>query len=81
MSRADVLRGDEELEALAGWPQRYLAKGEVRAWFNGLLSDGTVLDEGTYGLRVRALRVFGDEEREEDWDVVATVEFGNKYKV
>jgi hypothetical protein len=78
--RADVLRGDEELGALAGWPQRYLKRGEARAWINGLLADGTVLEEGRYSLRVKALRIFGDEDQEEDWDVVRTADFGIRYK-
>jgi subtilisin family serine protease len=81
MLLAEVLRGDEELGALAGWPQMYLARGEVRAWMNGLLADGRVLEEGSYSLRVKALRIFGDEDREGDWDVVRTAEFGIKYEV
>jgi hypothetical protein len=59
----------------------YLARGEVRAWMNGLLADGRVLEEGSYSLRVKALRIFGDEDREGDWDVVRTAEFGIKYEV
>jgi hypothetical protein len=79
MLRADVLRGKEELGALAGWPLTYVARAEKRAWVNGLLADGTVLEEGEYRLRVQALRIFGNENEEEDWDVVETVAFGLKY--
>ncbi|KAH5463519.1 hypothetical protein HBI31_213750 [Parastagonospora nodorum] len=77
--RADVLRGDEELGALAGWPPTFVARFERRAWINGLLSNGKVMEEGTYRLRVQALRIFGDESKKEDWDVVETVPFGIKY--
>jgi hypothetical protein len=35
---------------------------------------------GRHSLRVMALRVFGDEERKEDWDFVRTVEFNLAYK-
>jgi hypothetical protein len=54
-------------------------EGEMRAWFHGLLADGNVVGEGSVVLRVKALRVFGDEDVEADWDVVKTVEFGLKY--
>lgn len=80
MLRVDVFRGEEELGALAGWPLTYVARAEKRAWVNGLLADGTVLEEGEYRVRVRALRIFGDEREEEDWDTVETVEFGLRYE-
>jgi hypothetical protein len=76
----DVLRGNEVLGALAGSPLMYLPKGESRLYFSGLMADGKVLEEGVYRLRVRALRIFGDETKEEDWDVVDTVEFGFTYE-
>ncbi|KAJ4344850.1 uncharacterized protein N0V89_012594 [Didymosphaeria variabile] len=75
----DVLRGEEEMGSLAGSPQVYLPRGDSRVFISGLLADGTVLEEGSYSLRVKALRIFGDEEKDEDWDVVKTVEFGIKY--
>ncbi|KAF2177139.1 subtilisin-like protein [Zopfia rhizophila CBS 207.26] len=78
--RVDVLHGEEVLGSLAGWPQIHVTRGEVRAWFNGLLVDGTVVDEGWYSFRIMALRIFGNEEREGDWDVVRTVEFSFTYK-
>jgi hypothetical protein len=77
--RVDVLRGEEVVGSLAGWPQMHMARGTVRAWFNGLLDDGTVVREGLYKFRVTALRIFGDEEREDDWDVTETVEFNFTY--
>ncbi|KAK7956792.1 uncharacterized protein PG986_006014 [Apiospora aurea] len=61
--------------ALAGYPQTYVSKSEQRAFFQGMLADGTVLPAGTYRVVASALRVFGDEAREEDWDVVETVPF------
>jgi hypothetical protein len=77
--RVEVLRGDEVLGDLAGWPRMHGAKGELRAWFHGLLADGTVVGEGKVVLRIKALRVFGNEAVEGNWDVVKTVEFGLKY--
>ncbi|KAK8079946.1 subtilisin-like serine protease [Apiospora hydei] len=67
------------LGALAGYPQTYVSKSEQRAFFQGMLADGTVLPAGTYRVVASALRVFGDEAREEDWDVVETVPFVVSY--
>lgn len=77
--RVEVLQGNKVLGPLAGFPQVYLGRSEVRAFFNGLLADGKVLDEGSYRMRIKALHVFGDEDREEDWDVVETTSFAVKY--
>lgn len=76
----DVLKDGKVLGPLAGWPVLYAARVPVRAYFNGLLDDGTVLDEGTYRVRVKALRVLGDKKKEEDWDVVTSVPFSIKYE-
>ncbi|KAK8051388.1 hypothetical protein PG993_002773 [Apiospora rasikravindrae] len=67
------------LGALAGYPQTYVSKSEQRAFFQGMMADGTVLPAGSYRLVASALRVFGDEAREEDWDVVETVPFVVSY--
>ncbi|KAJ4301343.1 hypothetical protein N0V90_003435 [Kalmusia sp. IMI 367209] len=75
----DVFQGEKKVGAMAGSPQMYLPRGQSRVYFSGLLADGTVLDEGKYKLRVSALRVFGDEEQEGDWDIVETVDFSFKY--
>jgi hypothetical protein len=77
--RVEVLQGDKVLGALAGFPQTFIARIEVRAFFNGLMADGTVLEEGLYSMRVSALRIFGNEGRKEDWDVVTSAAFAVKY--
>ena len=76
---ADVLQGNENLGSLAGWPRTHVNRVDTRAWFNGLLANGTVLEEGKYRVRIKALRIFGDENREEDWDVEETSEISIKY--
>lgn len=77
--RVEVLQGDKVLGALAGFPQMFIARIEVRAYFNGFMADGTVLEEGIYSMRVSALRIFGNEERKEDWDVITSAAFAVKY--
>ncbi|KAF6793422.1 subtilisin-like serine protease pr1c [Colletotrichum sojae] len=47
--------------------------------FGGRLADGTAVTEGTYKFIGRALKIFGDEAKDEDWDVVETVPFNLKY--
>jgi hypothetical protein len=78
--RVEVMAGDKVLGNLPGWPQTYLSRLSTRGWFNGMLADGTVVDAGRYSFKVMALRIFGDEDRIEDWDVVRTVEFSVSYK-
>lgn len=77
--QVDVLQGEREVGNLAGSPLVYLPRGPTRVFFNGLLANGTVLEEGSYSLRAKALRIFGDEAKEEDWDVATTVDFSFKY--
>ncbi|KAK7991114.1 subtilisin-like serine protease-like protein [Apiospora arundinis] len=65
--------------ALAGWPKRYLASIGQRAYFLGMLADGTVLPPGSYKMVASALRIFGDEAVVGDWDVIETVPFSVQY--
>ncbi|KAK8057880.1 hypothetical protein PG996_011817 [Apiospora saccharicola] len=71
--------GISSLGPLAGWPMRYLAAANQRAYFVGLLADGTVLPAGSYKMVASALRIFGDEAAVGDWDVVETVPFSVRY--
>jgi subtilisin family serine protease len=48
--------------------------------FDGQLRDGTVVPEGTYSFRIGALRMYGDESKEEDWDLKNTESFVLKYE-
>ncbi|KAI1495697.1 peptidase S8/S53 domain-containing protein [Biscogniauxia marginata] len=65
--------------SLAGYPLPYASRNQVRAYFSGLLADGTVLPEGPYKLAVSALRVFGNVENTDDWDIYETVSFNIQY--
>ncbi|KAF4820075.1 Minor extracellular protease vpr [Colletotrichum siamense] len=47
--------------------------------FGGFLADRTIIPEGTYKFIARGLKIFGDETKDEDWDVVETVPFILKY--
>jgi hypothetical protein len=78
--RVDVLSGNKVIGSLPGWPRMHVPRIQTRAWFNGLLADGKVVNEGRYSFRVMALRVFGNEDEERDWDMVRTVEFRFTYE-
>jgi hypothetical protein len=43
------------------------------------MASGEVLDEGSYRMKVSALRIFGDEEKVDDWDVVESTSFAVQY--
>lgn len=78
---SNSVRGVETtLGSLPGYPLPFAPRDEKRAYFKGMLADGTVLPAGPYKLRVSALRVFGDAERAGDWDVLDTVPFNVEYE-
>jgi hypothetical protein len=52
----------------------------TRLNFNGQLPDGTIVPEGSYRFRIGALRMFGDETKEEDWDLKDTDSFVIEYE-
>ncbi|PHH85845.1 hypothetical protein CDD83_11095 [Cordyceps sp. RAO-2017] len=47
--------------------------------WNGLLDTGSYAPEGSYKLVVRALRIFGDPEKKDDWDMSETPRFHIAY--
>ncbi|XXG99686.1 hypothetical protein Hte_006027 [Hypoxylon texense] len=73
-------KGYETLGPLAGFPAALVPRNGAQSWFDGVLGDGTIAPEGTYIFVTSGVRVFGDAEKEEDWDVVETVPFVLKYK-
>ncbi|KAI3557770.1 subtilisin Carlsberg [Colletotrichum abscissum] len=74
----DVL-GYPTLGALPQSPVAYAHRFGYTWNFGGFLADRTVVPEGSYAFIARALRIFGDASKEEDWDVVETVPFILKY--
>lgn len=72
--------GRPSLGPLAGYPQNFVPRPEQRAYFQGMLADGTVLPAGAYKLVASALRIFGDAAVESDWDVIESVPFVVRYE-
>lgn len=57
------------------WLSRVL---DFVAW-DGELADGEFADEGQYKFRTRALKIYGDPENEDDWEVKESIPFGIEY--
>jgi hypothetical protein len=64
---------------MPGFPDVWVIRRNYRLGFTGALADGTVVPEGRYKVVFSALRVFGDAEKEDDWDFAETVPFDVKY--
>lgn len=71
--------GHEIAGSIAGYPMSFVPSVPVVDSWKGELADGSFAPEGNYTFLVRALRVLGDEDREEDYEVVRTEEFGISY--
>lgn len=81
--RVEVLSvpGGEVVGDLVGTPMRWVPRAPYYASWDGGLADGGDVAGGTYRLRVKALKVFGDREDEGEgsWWVEETVPFTVKY--
>ncbi|KAJ3535967.1 hypothetical protein NM208_g6920 [Fusarium decemcellulare] len=65
--------------SMPSFPDTWVIRRNYRLAFTGELADGTVVPEGGYKLVFSALRVFGDAEKEADWDFAETVPFNVEY--
>ncbi|CAN9252094.1 unnamed protein product [Alternaria alternata] len=75
----EIFQVDKFVAALAGFAQTYIARSEVRAYFNGLMASGEVLDEVSDRMKVSALRIVCDGEKVEDWNVAESSSFAVQY--
>lgn len=64
-------------------PMRYQARNTADAPYttswDGRVSTGSYAPAGTYKMAVRALKIFGDQDNVDDYEVLQTVEFGIQY--
>jgi hypothetical protein len=70
---------ETSLGNIYGFPSPYNPRGATVSRWNGLLQNGTVVPAGTYELVTRALRIFGDADNEDDYDVATSVPFTIRY--
>lgn len=69
----DLLSADtgKLIDSMPGFPQPWTPSGGVvSVWADGTTANGKPVPAGRYRFRSRALRVFGREDKKEDWDVV-----------
>ncbi|KAK2601970.1 hypothetical protein QQS21_004483 [Conoideocrella luteorostrata] len=62
------------------FPARWNTRGLSNFPWDGRLDSGNYAPPGKYKFVVRALRIFGDEKKKEDWDVSTTSALIIKYK-
>ena len=75
-----TILGVKTLGSIAGFPIPY--RSRASAWeqpFTGLMSDDTYAPAGDYSILVRALKIFGDPDKAEDYDSASTQTFSIKY--
>ena len=68
--------------SLPGYPAEFqsrAATGPSQISWVGELADGKYAPAGTYSLRVRALNIFGNSQKDSDYDVVETPKFRVQY--
>lgn len=71
--------GQEILGSIDGFPAHYVPGQNVAGAWHGKLSDGTYAPAGNYTFVVSALKIFGDPDKEEDYERVKTDVFGIWY--
>lgn len=71
--------GEKTIGQPDGFPAFWKSRGNEEYVFTGKLSDGNYAPPGKYKIIVRALRIFGDEKNEHDWDVAESPSFRFKY--
>lgn len=74
------VRGVKTIGQPEGAPFPYLPRGVNPFDWTGKLDNGKYAPAGKYKIVVRALHIFGDETKEEDWDVSETPSFRIKYE-
>lgn len=74
-----LMHGYRSAGSVWGFPVRYLPRGSVPVIFDGMLADGSVVPEGMYGIMVRVLRLFGDEDDASDYSSLDMIPFMVKY--
>ncbi|KAI6634342.1 hypothetical protein MCOR08_004656 [Pyricularia oryzae] len=78
LEETEVL-GLKTVGSLQYFPQRYQARTRSFVRWDGILDSGKYAPSGQYKIVFRALRVFGNSEKQDEYDVVETVPFKIRY--
>lgn len=71
--------GHNIIGSMTGYPAAFIPGVPLVESWTGELSDGSYAPERNYTFLIRALRVFGDEDKEEDYEVARTEYFSISY--
>lgn len=71
--------GMKSVGELPELPLKFVPRTGYTFTFTGSLADGSVVEAGTYKLVTSALKIFGDANKTEDWNVVEAVPFTLNY--
>lgn len=61
------------------FPMLYVQRALWTTPFTGMLADGSIVPEGPYQLVVKALKMYGNQDLEEDYTVISTAPFTLRY--
>jgi hypothetical protein len=78
-ANATTVLGARTLGNVFSFPQAYKARGGFETNWDGTLEDGRFAPAGTYTLLIRALKIFGDASKKQDYETKETVSFTLKY--
>jgi hypothetical protein len=71
---------DKNFGSFPEFPVGYIPRtSQWGAEWNGTLKDGSRVPAGNYTMIGRALKIFGDREKVEDYDVLRTIDFAISY--
>ncbi|KZZ91709.1 subtilisin-like serine protease PR1C [Moelleriella libera RCEF 2490] len=77
------VEGEQEAAPIgqhALFPQTWVSRGNTWKDWDGKLNTGAYVPPGRYIMVVKALRIYGDRRKEEDWDTAKTQPFILQYK-
>lgn len=72
--------GYETVGQVPSYPREWATTGNIFRAFVGMTAKGDIVPDGTYKFVLSALRVYGEAEFEDDWDVVELPPFHIKYE-
>lgn len=71
--------GVQTVGSVPNYPIEYSPRTYYISWFNGMPDNGVAVPEGRYQFLVRVLRIFGDPEKEGDYESLAMAPFNIVY--
>lgn len=75
-----VVLGESIAGSVYGFPKYYLPRYPAWVMFSGMLEDGSIVPEGKYALAIRALKLFGDPDKPDDYDELPEIPFTLSYE-